>query len=531
MPDPTGPGPSEGTRKLAVLWTGSLMAFAAFLGLVAILERIGLPQFLVPPLVFAPTLVAFAALGVAMRTMLFAEFDAAGRAVPLPANVVAIGTTVTGVVVSGVEQLVVGLGCAIGLFAAGLMIAPALRTSGATTLAAFIGRHHGRTARAAGAIVTVGCCLPAAVALVDGASRGISAALAVAPSHAIQAVVAVLFCASVFGGLRGLSAANLVAGAVLVIGAAVAVLFLVLGIPAGSYDRSVAGGGQNALLLALTALIGGFALPPLGQRFASAVSAEEARRAAHWAALFVAVLAFVLPAPSFDRATMFGTSAVGASLLAAAVVAAMLAAAIAFVFAMANTLSNDLHRAFLAPREAASRQLIMARLLVTIAIAAVARLSAEAAIAPPVLVMWTITLAAAGLAPILILRTIMRVGGTAAAIGMAAGTVVPLLNLLGSPYDPMQGSASAAVALGGVTIGLMATAAAALAASFLDSVSGFKSPQALRAGGEELEARCYCTAERRGRGARPQRSVALDARRCRACVASSTVGVLERLST
>jgi Na+/proline symporter len=467
MSDATAPVRPDVTRRLGVVWTGGLAASAAFLSLLAILERVGLPASLIPPLIFGPMLVAFAAMGVAMRTMLFVEFDAAGRSVPLQANTVTIATIAIGLAVAGDNQLAIGGGAAVGLFASGLFVAPAMRATGAATIAELLGRRHGRIARLAAAVVTLLCCLPAVVALINIVSLDLARALGVSPAAALRASVATLLCASVFGGMRGLTAANLAAGAAIVIAVGVAIILLVWGSPGGSTPRAAATGSDNALLLAVTVALGTVALPPLCQRFASAVSTQEARRAVRWAALLVAFVAFIIPAVSFDRASLTGGAAVGASLMAAAAIGAMLAAAVAFAFATANTLSNDIHRAFLAPRAAASRQLILARMMVVAIVLGASRLATETGIAAQTLVVWSLALVAAGLAPAVLLSTIMRLGGVSVALGMLAGVAVAGMHLLDSPYDPIRGSPSAAAGLAGAVIGFIVMAASGLAAPLL----------------------------------------------------------------
>ena len=468
MLDATAPLRPEVTRRLGVVWTGGLIAFTAFLSLLAILERVGLPGSLIPPLVFGPLLIAFAAMGVAKRTMLFAEFDAAGRSVPLPANTVVIATIALGLAVAGDHQVVVGIGAAIGLFAAGIMVAPAMRMAGVSTIAELFGRRHGRLARLTAALVTLLACLPVVVALINAVSLDLARALAVSPAAAMRACVAVLLCASVFGGLRGLTAANLTAGAAVVIAAGVAFILLVWGNPGGSYVRvSTVADSEDALLLAAAAMLGTAALPPICQRFASAVSPQEARRAGRWAAVIVVLVAFVIPVVSFERATLTSNAAVGANLMAAAAIGAMLAAAVAFAFAMANSLSNDIQRPFLAPRSAASRQLILARLMVAAIILGASRLATEGGITAGNLVMWSLALAAAGLAPVLLLSTIMRFGGVSAALGMAAGTAVAAMHLFGSAFDPIRGSPPAAAGLAGGVIGVIVLAASGLSAPLL----------------------------------------------------------------
>jgi Na+(H+)/acetate symporter ActP len=260
----------------------------------------------------------------------------------------------------------------------------------------------------------------------------------------------------------------LTAGAAIIIAACVAIILLIWGNPGGSTARvAAAGGGDSTLLLAAVVMLGTVALPPLCQRFASAVSTQEARRAVRWAALLVALITFVIPAVTFDRANLIGSAAVGTSLTAAAAIGAMLAAAVAFAFAMANTLSNDIHRAFLAPRAAASRQLILARLMVAAIVLGASRLATETGIAPATLVMWSLALAAAGLAPVVFLSTIMRLGSVSVALGMAAGVTVAAMHLLDSPYDPIRGSPPAAAGLAGAVIGCIVLVASGLAAPLL----------------------------------------------------------------
>lgn len=450
-------------RRLAVAAIGGAFILAGLLGVLAVLERIGLPAGLMAPLMVGLALAAFAAAGLVSRTMLLADYDLAGRAMPVTANALATAAMLIGLVLIARDPVATGLGAAVGTLLAGLVVGPAVNASGAATLPAYLGRRYGGLARMLAALIVVASCFPALIAFVAMAMTALARTFSLTPEAAAATIAAVLVLASAFGGLRGIGMAQLAAGLAL----AAACVAVALSVMAGTSGNALAvpSFDDDRLLTALTAFVGTAALPPLALRLATGASPAEARQACLRAALMVAVPIFIAASAGGDAIAWRG-SAVVASLVEAALLLALLAAAAAFAFAIGNTIAHDVHHALLSPRAAVSRRLIVARLLLIAVIAGGAAAATIVTWSPAGLALWALSIAGAGLLPLLVFgATKLRITVLPAAAGMAVGVAAALIELTSVRYDLIGGASDVGAGFWGAVAGSLAIVTVALCVS------------------------------------------------------------------
>ncbi len=460
------------TRRLGFAWTWGILAFAGFVGLLVVLERIGLPAGIIRPLFVVAIVVVSVASGIAARTMLLDDFDRAGRAMPQAANALAIAAVMAGLAAAAGHGGLPAILAVAATFLSSVLFALPLRRSGAATVAEWIGRRHGGFARSVAAIIVVATCLPALSPLLRSGGAVLATLLPVQPATAVVLMSVVIILVTIFGGLGGISGAQMGQGTVLVAAMLVAAVPFVasatgLGFSGAeaAAERFAAGPiVQNDPYLGILApLAGAMVLPPVLMRFVAVVTPLQARRSGIWAAVLLAGFA-ALEAGGHFRAVGGGVfpSDVATSLVAAGLFAAMLAAATGFVFAIANTLSNDLHRRSGGIRMSASRKLIMARLFVVAIMAGAAMATNHAAAIglptdPARLIATTLVLALAGLAPVLIVGTIApHVGAAAASSGMIAGCGAALALLVGLRHPDLPPVPDEAAGLAGAALGFAA---------------------------------------------------------------------------
>jgi cation/acetate symporter len=460
----------DATRRLGFAWTCGILAFASFVALVAVLERIGLPVGLIQPLFVAAVIVISVVSGIAARTMLLVDYDRAGQAVPQAANALALAAVAAGRVLLTADRTANALAAAAGVAAASLVLGPALRSSNAATLAEWIGQRHGGLARAVAAIVVVLVCLPALVALAHAAELALGRLLGLSPVASAILFAAVTIMATILGGFGAISGAQMGQGTVLAAACLVAGLPSMLALAGIGHAGAMLDGvallppdGIDPILAIAAPLAAMMVLPPLLMRYGAALTAPEARHAGAWAAVMLAAFAALLStgqlSPSAIRAM---PSKVGASVVEAGLLAALFAAAAGFAFAIANALSSDLHRPLVGAMVSASRKLIVARLIYMVVAAA----AAFAALAVPVdtgrLAAASLWLSLAGLAPVVLVgRFVPAIGAAAAASAMVAGSGAALVLGLGYRHPALPAISEAHAGPAGALIGLAALVAVA----------------------------------------------------------------------
>lgn len=443
----------EAPRRLGVAAAAGAAVLVGFLGLLVILERIGLTASFMAPLMVGLALAAFAGAGLVARTMLVAQYDLIGGAMPVAANALALTAMTVGLVIIGRDPLAVGLGAAAGLAFAAWIVGRAMHASKALTLPEHLGKRHGRLVRTLAALIVVTSLFPALVAFIETASAMVARTYGVDPEHAVEIVVAGLILASVFGGMRGISMAQLAAGVTIAI-ASLTIGAFVAADPTGLAPPALAFGGER-LIAALTAFAGVAAFPSVALRLAASPSRPEARRSGCWAAALLLVPVLIIAEAGLDAADTWGGSAVLASLVEAAGVLAMLAGAAGFAFAIAATLTNDIYHALLSPEAAASRRLIVARLILVTVIAVAAAIVALIEVNAAQLVLWSLSLTGAGLLPLVVFgATKLTIRVFPAVAGIAAGLSTAVIEL-GVGVDFVAGESDAGAGFWGAVAGII----------------------------------------------------------------------------
>jgi hypothetical protein len=453
MLDAASPFKTELRRRDRAVWTGGAIGLAIWMAVLAVLERVGLPDAIIAPLVAVPAFLAIAVAGIASRTMLLAEYDVAGRTLPAGASALSLGAFAAGLLLVGGDPVFMGLGTIVGLLLAGLVFGPAFHRSGAATLGEWLGGDT-RFGRIVAGLFVAGCAFPALAGLVGAVADGLARHLALEPAPAIALTCGILAIAGMFGGWRGFSAAQL-ASAVVGGGAALAALAAALkggAIEAAPDFMQIAQPGRAATFVLGTAL-GLAASPSLFAPFAAAESASEGRKTALGAALIVVVVAVLAVSGAFGLADRM--SAAMATLIRTGALLFVVASAMGFSFATGNALANDVQRVVAAPRTPASRRLIAARLILIGVIAAAGYAALRSEQDPGALVRGGLALSCAALMPAMLARlAVPSLPAGARLIAMALGTGAVAARILSAEKRPFADFSLMGSALAGAGVGL-----------------------------------------------------------------------------
>ncbi|MGO4838565.1 cation acetate symporter, partial [Rhizobiaceae sp. 2RAB30] len=176
--------------------------FVAMVLLLAMLSAIGIPDRVIAPLLIGFTLVAFAVIGLANRTMLAGDYFIAGHNVPAVYNgmATAAGWISAGGFLGlagsfyllGQDGLALLLGWAGGFVLAGVLLAPYLRRSDALTVPDFLAARYGSgSVRLVGVVVLLSCCFLLAAAQLHAAGLVAGLVLGIDADSAIYAGLSV----------------------------------------------------------------------------------------------------------------------------------------------------------------------------------------------------------------------------------------------------------------------------------------------------------------------------------------------------
>ena len=329
-------------------------AFALYLGLLAVLERIGVPDAVIDYLVVVAVTVVFLGIGIASRTLLASEFFAAGRSVPAVFNGMATaadwisGAMLIGLVGAlyafGQDGLAFVVGLSGGFVLIAVLIAPYLRKHGAYTLPDFFAaRFEGPLTRLLGLVVLICCSLAYLAAQIHAAGLIGELILGIDFEIAVAAGLVVIVVSTLLGGMRAVTWTQCAQYVVLL--AAVLVPAVVLSvnhygfpIPQLAYGQTLqtiaeieaalaaetpAGPSYLTPFAAMTPLTvfgvvlclaaGAASLPHILMRFGTTRSVRDARRSANWTLVFVAAVLLTLPAyAAFAKLEVY-TQVVGVS--------------------------------------------------------------------------------------------------------------------------------------------------------------------------------------------------------------------------
>ena len=501
-------------------------AYLVFAGVVAMLAQVGLPDSASAVLFVLVTLSTFVAIGFVARTMHLPDFQTASRLVPPAFNGMATAAAflasagflgLAGAFFGGDgSELAVVAGWTIGFLALSVLIAPYLRKAAAITAADFLAISFDSAAvRFVAVLVTLASSLAFLVAEILAAGMVAAGLLGIALQTGIGIALVVIIAGSLLGGMRAVTLTAIAQYIVLAIAFLTPVIALSLRdydipIPQLTYgyaleEFSELGGtssgvtvnrflpipsldGFNMVVLALSLAAGIASMPHILARSATAVDVGAARRSAGWALFFVLVIVATAPAyAAFARLELFVDPSLGqadaativlqlpaiaalspamTALAAVGALTAILGAATALLFAIANTIGHDLYGELLDRHGPAGRRLIITRL----AVIAVACLAAWYAMTATVdvftLAATSLSLAASGLFPALLLGVWWKranawgaVAGMVLGFAAAAAYVGAILYGGMAPWQPLgsagTGLPPTAAAFFGLPVGIL----------------------------------------------------------------------------
>jgi cation/acetate symporter len=396
------------------------------------------------------------------------DFYAAGRLMPALFNGMAIAASYMAVLVfvglagglgphwDGATSLLLGGG--IGLILAGILLAPFLRRFGGYTLPDFLAeRFGGDKVRPLAVFALILCSFPALATVLLGLGLLSAALFALPVAVGVAAGVALIFVATLLGGMRSLSMSQIAQFAVLLTASLAAIIVvlwetgtmasaqtLVLGeaIPTLGFDIFAQTNVVSRFALIFCLAAGTASLPFLLMRSFTTPSAGGARASFFASAVFAGLLCLAAPAFAalFEAASVQAGSVlsmIAEALLSVAAITGLLAVGSALALSIANALSYDLYYKSLQPIASTRRRIFVARLSVIIVtgLAAIPALAAseETLIATSA----TLSLAASAFLPALVLGVWWkRATADAALAGMVAGLLLCLYYMVAPHVIP-----------------------------------------------------------------------------------------------
>src|SRR5918997_546659 len=223
-------------------YAGGFIAFVIFL---AILERVGVPNYILGYLFVFFTLAVYAVIGIMTRTAQVSEYYVAGRRVPALYNGMATGADwmsaasfvgMAGTLfLLGYDGLAFVLGWTGGYVLVAIFVAPYLRKFGAYTVPDFLGaRYGGNLARFCGVIVLMSASFTYVVAQIYGTGIIASRFLGISFELAVFVGLAGILVCSMLGGMRAVTWTQVAQYIILIIAYLVPVVLLsaeVTGVP------------------------------------------------------------------------------------------------------------------------------------------------------------------------------------------------------------------------------------------------------------------------------------------------------------
>ena len=503
--------PAGVPRLLAIL-------FAAFLGGLLSLERLGVAPDSLRDASIVGALALFAAVGLLAHTIRVPDYYVGGRAMSAAMGGTAaaagglLGATFIGVsgfshafAQDGVRMIAALAFAALAVFG---LLGPTLRRLGATTVPDFLAaRFGGHGMRLVAAIVLGLSAFAMLVALLAEGARFATHVSGFEPEATMAGLGVLLVLACVPGGVLSATATQVVQYAVSLGAYLIALGWLtvavVSGAPAPAPDLGLAAATASAVgplaglftgstLLAeamiVLSLAAGFVMSPfLMPKALSAAAPRHVWSMGGYAILYVVLPAAILPllvlasgllgiaidggdvAPTFTR--LREMPAAFAGLAMAAILALYLAAASAALLSGASALSHDLVDRVLMKRTPESRRLFIARILLALVALAACRTALAVEVDPLDLIGVALAMSAA-LLPALLLGIWWRRANTVGAfMGIVAGLSVTAWSLAASGLGVAapailvlggDGLSRAAAAAFGVPLGLVVTMAFSL---------------------------------------------------------------------
>jgi cation/acetate symporter len=334
------------------IYTGG---FAAFIILVAILERAGVPNQILGYMFVGFTVLVYAFIGIVSRTVQVSEYYVAGRKVPAFYNGMATGAdwmsgaSFVGMAGSlfllGYDGLAFVLGWTGGYVLVAVLVAPFLRKFGAYTVPDFLAaRYGGNAARMLGVMVLLACSFTYVVAQIF--ATGLIAQRFLGMDFVVAVYVGLLgiLVCSMLGGMRAVTWTQVAQYIVLIVAYLVPVVILSakkfgLPIPQLTYGSAIAEitaleqsfvakglateafmaskahatpfnsySPANYFALILCLMVGTASLPHVLMRYFTTPSVRDARMSVAWSLLFIFLLYFTAPAyAAFSKLEVYST--------------------------------------------------------------------------------------------------------------------------------------------------------------------------------------------------------------------------------
>jgi cation/acetate symporter len=331
------------------IYTGG---FFAFIILVAILERMGVPNKILGYMFMGFTILVYAFIGVISRTAEVGEYYVAGRKVPAFYNGMATGAdwmsgaSFVGMAGSlfllGYDGLAFVLGWTGGYVLVAVLVAPFLRKFGAYTVPDFLAaRYGGNGARVMGVIVLLACSFTYVVAQIFATGIIAQRFLDMDFTVAVYVGLAGILVCSMLGGMKAVTWTQVAQYIVLIVAYLIPVVWLSakkFGLPIpqltyGSVIEQIQGFEQsfiksglapatmklhvepftsyspaNYFWLIVCLMVGTASLPHVLMRYFTTPSVREARISVAWSLLFIFLLYFTAPAyAAFSKLEVYST--------------------------------------------------------------------------------------------------------------------------------------------------------------------------------------------------------------------------------
>jgi cation/acetate symporter len=340
---------TSGLGRIYAIYTGG---FLAFIILVAILERAGVPNKILGYMFMGFTILVYAFIGVVTRTAEVGEYYVAGRKVPAFYNGMATGAdwmsaaSFIGMAGSlfllGYDGLAFVLGWTGGYVLVAVLIAPFLRKFGAYTVPDFLSaRYGGNMARVCGVLVLLACSFTYVVAQIFGTGLIAQRFLDMNFELACFVGLAGILVCSMLGGMKAVTWTQVAQYIVLIVAYLIPVIWMSaikfgLPIPQFTYGQAIQqiadleqGFIKNGLApatmklhtapftsyspanyfwLILCLMVGTASLPHVLMRYFTTPSVREARISVAWSLLFIFLLYFTAPAyAAFSKLEVYST--------------------------------------------------------------------------------------------------------------------------------------------------------------------------------------------------------------------------------
>jgi cation/acetate symporter len=335
--------------RVYAIYTGG---FFAFIVLVAILERAGVPNKILGYMFMGFTILVYAFIGVISRTSEVGEYYVAGRKVPAFYNGMATGADwmsgasfvgMAGTLfLLGYDGLAFVLGWTGGYVLVAVLVAPFLRKFGAYTVPDFLAaRFGGNGARTMGVIVLLACSFTYVVAQIFATGIIAQRFLDMDFTVAVYVGLAGILVCSMLGGMKAVTWTQVAQYIVLIVAYLIPVVWLSakkfgLPVPQLTYGSVIdqistleqsfiknglapAGMKQhvapftsyspaNYFWLIICLMVGTASLPHVLMRYFTTPSVREARISVAWSLLFIFLLYFTAPAyAAFSKLEVYST--------------------------------------------------------------------------------------------------------------------------------------------------------------------------------------------------------------------------------